>query len=67
MTKVVVSQGAVDLQVWDDQTNTYLINPKAENFTLDVWVEEAVLTEYKFPITEEGRLANHVDGVFHTQ
>jgi len=64
--KVEVSQGAVDLEVWDQEKNTYLINPKAETFMVDVWVKEAAVQHFKLPTINGEVAAHNEDSAFQT-
>ncbi len=64
--KVKKSKGEVDLKTWEAETSTYLINPKAEAFELEVWVKMKDVAQIQVPVVN-GKLADYdVSGAFDT-
>lgn len=64
--KVKISKGEVDLKTWEAETFTYLINPKAEAFEVEVWVTMKDVVEIQVPVVN-GKLADYdVSGAFDT-
>lgn len=60
------SKGEVDLKTWETETFTYLINPKAEAFEVEVWVKTKDVAQIQVPVVN-GELAGYdVSGAFDT-
>lgn len=64
--KVKKSKGEVDLKTWEAETFTYLINPKAEAFEVEVWVKMKDVAQIQVPIVN-GMVADYnASGAFDT-
>tara|TARA_R110001592_G_scaffold96041_3_gene276140 strand:- start:961 stop:1467 length:507 start_codon:yes stop_codon:yes gene_type:complete len=60
------SKGEVDLKTWEAETFTYLINPKAEAFEVEVWVKMIDVDQIQVPIVN-GKVADYdASGAYNT-
>ena len=64
--KVKISKGEVDLKTWEAETFTYLINPKAEAFELEVWVKMKDVGQIHVPVIDGKVAAYDASGAYNT-
>ena len=60
------SKGEVDLKTWEAETFTYLINPKAEAFELEVWVKMKDVNQIQVPLVNGKVAAYDASGIYNT-
>ncbi|KYG73166.1 hypothetical protein [Roseivirga echinicomitans] len=64
--KVKKSKGEVDLKTWEAETFTYLINPKAEAFEVEVWVKMKDVDQIHVPVIDGKVAAYDASGAYNT-
>ncbi|MGW8121862.1 hypothetical protein ACV07N_04310 [Roseivirga echinicomitans] len=63
---VKISKGEVDLKLWEEETSTYLINPKTDEFQVDVWVKLARIKHLYVPTLNGEIVAHDTSGAYLT-
>lgn len=64
---VRVVSGQIDLKKRTDEAGVYLVNPKAEEFELEVWVRTELIKKFKLPLKEDGLTKTNAEGKFDTE